>query len=106
MTLVAEQGDAPVEAQLPQADGGLRTGLTGTDDDHAIRHDQPLTRQAAPGNLTMLGPTANPRDEPSLQASDSARFGRVLRGDLILPDHPDYEAARKVWNGMVDKKPA
>ncbi|MGH6899437.1 MAG: FAD-binding oxidoreductase [Geminicoccaceae bacterium] len=56
--------------------------------------------------MTMLGPVANPGNEPSLRASDIARFGRVLQGDLILPDHPDYEAARKVWNGMVDKKPA
>ena len=56
--------------------------------------------------MTKLGPAANSRDEPSLRASDIARFGRALRGALILPDDPDYEAARKVWNGMVDKKPA
>ena len=29
-----------------------------------------------------------------------------LRGELLTPDNPDYDAARKVWNGMVDKRPA
>jgi FAD binding domain/Berberine and berberine like len=29
-----------------------------------------------------------------------------LSGSLILPNDPGYEEARKVWNGMVDKRPA
>src|SRR5258707_11771439 len=29
-----------------------------------------------------------------------------LRGELLCCDDPDYDAARKVWNGMVDKRPA
>jgi hypothetical protein len=29
-----------------------------------------------------------------------------LQGDLLRPDHPDYESARPVWNGMIDKHPA
>jgi hypothetical protein len=28
-----------------------------------------------------------------------------LRGELILPDDPAYEDARRVWNGMIDKRP-
>ena len=32
----------------------------------------------------------------------SSRF----RGDLIGPDSDSYESARKVWNGMIDKRPA
>ena len=27
-------------------------------------------------------------------------------GDLLLPDNPGYEAARHVWNGMIDRRPA
>ena len=27
------------------------------------------------------------------------------RLELIEPDHPDYDAARRVWNGMIDKRP-
>src|SRR4051812_43665041 len=29
-----------------------------------------------------------------------------LRGALITPEHPEYEAARRVYNGMIDKRPA
>src|SRR5438309_1736787 len=29
-----------------------------------------------------------------------------LRGELIYPNDQGYEAARKVWNGMIDKYPA
>jgi FAD/FMN-containing dehydrogenase len=47
-----------------------------------------------------------PGTEPRRQASDIDRFGRTLRGALILQDHPEYEVARKVWNGMVDKRPS
>ncbi|MGQ0570855.1 MAG: FAD-binding oxidoreductase [Armatimonadota bacterium] len=34
------------------------------------------------------------------------RFRAKLRGELLRPDENGYEAARKVWNGMVDKRPA
>ena len=29
----------------------------------------------------------------------------TLRGDLIEPNDPRYDAARKVYNGMIDKHP-
>jgi FAD/FMN-containing dehydrogenase len=29
-----------------------------------------------------------------------------VRGQLIRPDSPDYEQARRVYNGMIDKRPA
>jgi len=33
-------------------------------------------------------------------------FVAGLRGDLLRPSDHAYDAARKVWNGMVDKRPA
>ena len=30
----------------------------------------------------------------------------TFAGELIGPDHPDYDTARKVFNGVVDKRPA
>ncbi|MGH3369048.1 MAG: FAD-binding oxidoreductase, partial [Nocardioidaceae bacterium] len=28
-----------------------------------------------------------------------------FRGELIAPQHPDYDEARAVWNGAVDRRP-
>lgn len=40
------------------------------------------------------------------QAPDLARLRPAIRGELVLPDDTGYPQARKVWNGMVDKRPA
>lgn len=32
-------------------------------------------------------------------------FAQSLRGKIILPKDPEYEIERKVWNGMIDKRP-
>ncbi|HEX9043528.1 MAG TPA: FAD-binding oxidoreductase [Candidatus Limnocylindrales bacterium] len=37
-------------------------------------------------------------------AADARRKG--FRGSIVTPDDPDYEAARHVWNGMIDRRPA
>ena len=34
------------------------------------------------------------------------QFGESLRGEIILPGDAGYDDARKVYNGMIDKKPA
>jgi FAD/FMN-containing dehydrogenase len=35
-----------------------------------------------------------------------AALAERLTGEVITPAHPDYDAARAVWNGMIDKRPA
>lgn len=31
---------------------------------------------------------------------------KQLRGNILLPDDPDYEEARRIWNAMIDRRPA
>ena len=41
------------------------------------------------------------RDEATVEA-----FAAALRGELLRPGDDDYEQARKVWNGNIDRRPA
>src|SRR5690242_20478626 len=34
------------------------------------------------------------------------RLKSQLRGDLITPESSGYHSARRIWNGMIDKRPA
>ena len=34
-----------------------------------------------------------------------ANFGETLRGPIIGRQHPEYEDTRKLYNGMIDKRP-
>ena len=36
---------------------------------------------------------------------DFQRLARNVAGKIILREDADYEAARRVWNGMIDKRP-
>jgi len=42
----------------------------------------------------------------SLPGTSVEDFAASLRGDLLLRDAPGYDARRRVWNGLFDKKPA
>jgi FAD/FMN-containing dehydrogenase len=46
-----------------------------------------------------------PVSSPVLSDDRLRELGARFRGDLILPDTADYESARKVWNGMIDRRP-
>lgn len=34
------------------------------------------------------------------------KLGAALQGEMLRPGERDYDAVRKVWNGMIDKRPA
>jgi FAD/FMN-containing dehydrogenase len=45
----------------------------------------------------------------SADSANAARFddlGKMLRGELVTPAHTNYDAMRRVWNGMIDRRPA
>jgi FAD/FMN-containing dehydrogenase len=45
-------------------------------------------------------------NERPLDARALGSFQSAFRGDVVLPGTPDYDAARVVWNGMIDRYPA
>src|SRR5262249_33087323 len=37
---------------------------------------------------------------------DVERFKRKIKGRVVLPGEPDYDEIRKIWNAMIDRRPA
>jgi FAD/FMN-containing dehydrogenase len=45
-------------------------------------------------------------ERTSLDDEAIGRFNERMRGEVLTPEHPDYDDVRKLWNGMHDKRPA
>ena len=45
-------------------------------------------------------------DQSTLDDASLRQLGDTLRGSLLQPSDPDYEDARKVFNAMIDRRPA
>jgi hypothetical protein len=41
-----------------------------------------------------------------LEKAALRELGDAFNGQIILSGHPEYDSARKIWNGMHDKRPA
>jgi FAD/FMN-containing dehydrogenase len=41
-----------------------------------------------------------------IQATSVAKLNENFKGEILLPGDDGYDSARKIWNGMFDKKPA
>jgi FAD/FMN-containing dehydrogenase len=50
--------------------------------------------------------TAHRREEHVVTDSQFEPLQIRMRGELVTPDHPEYDAARQVYDGMIDKRPA
>ena len=46
------------------------------------------------------------RQAPPLEPIAFDELGGSLRGELLLPTSPYYDAARRIWNGAIDRHPA
>ena len=44
--------------------------------------------------------------ETELASGTIDDFRTKLRGPLLRPDSNGYDAARQVWNGLIDRRPA
>lgn len=45
-------------------------------------------------------------DQTALEESAAQELRGSLRGELLRPDHGAYDETRKVWNGMINHRPA
>jgi FAD/FMN-containing dehydrogenase len=52
-----------------------------------------------------LSMTASTGSHIVIEGTTVETFKTSLRGELLRPGDTDYDEARKVWNGMIDKRP-
>jgi FAD/FMN-containing dehydrogenase len=74
--------------------------------DHVLEK-RPAERQGDGGQ--SVGPRPSGTSTPPPEALDPAaveELRRQFRGTLIAPEAATYEGARRLWNAMVDKRPA
>src|SRR5262245_53960500 len=62
----------------------------------------------AMGRSTRGGAMTAPTRERIDRRTDTATSVEIagFRGEVIVAQHPDYDTARTVWNGTVDRRPA
>lgn len=56
--------------------------------------------------MDLRQPTASAQDRRHSSPAAIDRFRRDFGGDLVEPGDASYDAARQVWNGAVDRRPA
>lgn len=71
---------------------------------HLMTNDPGLFRPETGGETGKGGILRTKEDAVKKEASVE-RFKSGLRGDLLRPGDPGYETARKVYNGMIDRRP-
>ena len=68
------------------------------------RYSRAATGRAAPWKGTTH--TEGEHHDHTRQPRRRGARGHTSAGELITPDHPSYDAARQVWNGEIQRRPA
>jgi FAD/FMN-containing dehydrogenase len=55
--------------------------------------------------MDTLHATTTAGNETAMNGEAVQKFAERLRGSLITPNDENYDAARQIWNGMIDKQP-
>ena len=76
---------------------GVSTMLPG------CNQSRPATGRSAPSTITAIKGTG---EEVSIESAAVSELAGELNGTLYLPTDDGYDSVRRVWNGMIDKKPA
>jgi FAD/FMN-containing dehydrogenase len=50
--------------------------------------------------------SAAPATEPKLDPEVVQALGMQMRGPVLTADDPGYDSARRIWNGLIDRRPA
>src|SRR5579863_8407675 len=56
-------------------------------------------------SVTTSASTGSSRIDEQLRLRISEQLAGQFKGDIIGPDHAEYEEARLVWNAMIDRRP-
>lgn len=67
-----------------------------------IHAQQRAEHERSPGGTPPLPPAA-PAEQVGARPEPSIIPGFL--GELVTPEHPDYDQARAVWNGAIDRRP-
>ena len=56
-------------------------------------------------SVAPSAPASSSRIDEQLRLRIAEDLSGTFKGDIIGPDHADYERARLVWNAMIDRRP-
>src|SRR3990172_3957786 len=74
----------------------------------AVAATTKTSREASPGSAAVMSGQIRPTDPRTSYSPnrDEAVASGAAAGRVIAPDDHEYEEARRIWNGMIDRRPA